>query len=117
MKKYILIVVIFGSFAFSLPAYAGKFCAIAFSDSTCNYGFSFGAYSEREADRIALRGCNAGDAKIVGWCEDGYVALARGDGNSWGCAFGANLEAVKRKALYNCQSYHKHIEKWVYSGT
>lgn len=94
---------------------AGTFCAIAFSTSTGRYGHAEGWNSRAQAERRALAACGTYDAKIVGWVNNGYVALAVGDGYAWGTGFGATAEIAQAKALRNCRGRNARIIKCVYA--
>jgi hypothetical protein len=94
---------------------AGTFCAIAFSTSTGRYGHAEGWNTRAQAERRALAACGTSDARVVGWVNNGYVALAVGDGFAWGTGFGATAEIARAKALRNCRGRNARVVKCVYA--
>jgi hypothetical protein len=98
-------------------AWAGTYCAFAFSESTGRYGFADGFDSRRKAERYALGKCGTADASVVGWVNNGYLALAVGPGNSYGTGFGSSAEVACRNALRNCPRRPARVVKWVWAKT
>jgi hypothetical protein len=74
------------------------FGAIAYSPKTRNWGYSYGARSQEDAERMALSQCPVPDAKVVMRANGGWIALAAGP-RGWGAASGASRPAVEQKAL------------------
>ena len=58
--------------------------AIAYSKSTRRYGYAWGKPTRADAERVALRGCNASDAFIAVHGTNTWLALASGSGESYG---------------------------------
>jgi hypothetical protein len=76
--------------------------AIAFSESTGNWGYSTGG--GRHAPYMALQCCAAPDAAIIAQESDGWLALAMGDDKStcgWGYA--GNRADAEKHALEACR--------------
>jgi hypothetical protein len=116
MNKWFLILAIaIALTAGASPCRAGGYCAIAYSCQSERYGYSDGYTSRGGAERRALEGCGTYDARIVGWAHNEYVALARGEGNSWGCGVARTRGEAERIALNNCPSRGAYIIKWVCS--
>ena len=99
----------------AVSSYAGGYCAIAYSESTGRDGYSDGYDNRRAAEEKALEECGTDDAKVVIWRHNGYIALARGAGQSWGAAGGDTREAAERKAKAECPSDEARIVRWAYS--
>jgi len=83
------------------------YAAIAYSPKTGNYGYAYACGSRWQAERLALKKCEADDAKIVCWVNNGFCALALGDDKScWGVGWeygdGATNIDAKRSALEEC---------------
>jgi serine/threonine-protein kinase len=85
-----------------------SYVAIAFSPSTGAYGYAYNYWSRYSAEREALRRCPHADAKIVGWVQAGWLALAIGDDNAYGVGWeygnGSTNNDAKRRALKECAS-------------
>jgi hypothetical protein len=82
---------------------AADFAAIAYSQSTGSYGYSYGHGTLAGAEAEALSHCKGDDAEVVAWVENGYVALALGDEKgvyAWGWAF--NRAEARSRALAEC---------------
>ena len=80
-----------------------KYGAIAYSQSTRRYGYAWGKTSRAEAEAAALSECTAGDAFIAVWGSNTWLALAHGDGTSYGWARNEESEQVAQsKAIAQC---------------
>jgi serine/threonine-protein kinase len=111
------IVFLFGSVQ---AARADGYAAIAYSPSTGKWAYSNGCSCRAEAERMALRSCNACDAYICNWVRNGYAALAIGDHGWTGFAWSGESRCAAENAAqcevrkYDCGA---RILCWVYSGT
>ncbi len=74
--------------------------AIAFSDSTGNWGYASGG--GRSAPYQAIQYCNESDAQIIAQKFDCWMALAVGDNNIYGWGFAGNCDDAERFALEEC---------------
>ena len=98
-------------------AAAALYGAIAYSESTGKYGYSYNfAYlSDAEADAIAH--CGATDATVVAWCWNEYAALAVDDDGNYGYSSGESKEEAESTALSYCTGKNPRILCWTYSGS
>ena len=76
--------------------------AIAYSESTGNWGSSRGYDSRSSAEHEALRQCGENDCDAVSWFRNECGALATGDDNGWGAASGDNRREAERQAISTC---------------
>ena len=92
--------------------------AIAFSQSTGNYGYSEGYYYLAGAKGAAMDNCPGCDAKIVVWASNGWCALAVGDDNGYGYGWASCKCEAERLALEQCgrNTCNGRIVVSVYSG-
>ncbi len=103
--------------ALASAAFAGPYCAIAYSKSTGRIGQGEGLNTRAEAESRALAECGAPDAQVVGWCRDGYLALALGRSPGvYGTGRGDTLKDAQARALEACHSNHARIAKTVPAG-
>jgi serine/threonine-protein kinase len=72
---------------------ADAFGAIAYSPSTGNYGYWYGANCLAAAEVGALSGCNAPDRQVVATVENGWAALAVNNNGGWGYGWSTNCLA------------------------
>lgn len=76
-----------------------RFCAIAYSPKTYEWGYSWGKGTRGDAEREAKKRCGTADAEILCWSKgEWYCALADGP-KSYGAAPGATPEIAKAEAL------------------
>lgn len=96
-----------------------SYAAIAFSEKTGRYGYTYDQMSRDIAEVLARRRCRNGDpkvddAKVVGWVHNGWVALARGDNGAWGVGYshgnGATNKEAKERALAECRKRGKNAK-------
>ena len=92
-----------------------SYAAVAFSTSTGAYGYAWNYSSRGVAEAQALARCNAADARIVGWVNEGWLVLAVGDNNSYGVGWeyggGARLADATRRAIDNCKQHCTKVVK------
>lgn len=86
--------------------------AIAFSDSTGNWGYASGG--GRSAPYQAIQYCNASDAQIIAQKFDCWMALAVGDNNIYGWGYAGNCDDAESYALEECNKRTKN-SKLVFS--
>lgn len=95
-----------------------RYAAIAYSPSTGEYGYGWNHYSKGAAERTALSHCKYPDAKIVGWVQGGWVVLAIGADNSYGCdcayGNGAQLSVAAEKARRECHRQGGRVKTYVH---
>jgi tetratricopeptide (TPR) repeat protein len=89
-----------------------SYAAIAYSPSTGEYHYAYGFEDREGAQNAALGIMTSKDARIVGWVNRGFLALALGDDKSaWGTGwvYGDNISTVdaKNTALAECQEKTK----------
>lgn len=102
-----------GSLEFAPPAQAdtidfSTYAAVAFSSSTGSYGYAWNYGTRGEAEQAALARCTAGDARIVGWVQGGWLALAIGEKNIYGVGWeygdGATNTVAEQRAIDECHA-------------
>ncbi|MGH3711814.1 MAG: DUF4189 domain-containing protein [Pseudonocardiaceae bacterium] len=81
---------------------------MAYSQSIAIAAVSF-AGSMNDAALAAVEQCQtqsgASDCAALGWFYQGYGALARGSGTSWGFGWSANAQYADAYAMQYCQQY------------
>lgn len=83
----------------NLDRAASRFCAIAYSKTTYQWGYSWGKQSRRQAEQEAIRRSESKDAEILCWSKgEWYCALADGP-KSYGGSEGVTAADAKAKAL------------------
>jgi hypothetical protein len=100
-------------------AWADKYAAIAYAQSTGSIGYAYNCRSLAEAKQLALQNCDGEDADVVSWARNAYCALALGDdGGAYGQSWGRTRAEAERLALQACGQYttNGYIARWVYSG-
>lgn len=116
-----LIVAVAGVAALATPASAraDSYAAIAYSEDTGQWGYSYGLGCRAEAENDALSRCGGDDARIVVWCENACAALAVGDNGAYGYAWGSCRAEAERRAVRECRKHgcNPHIACWVSSGS
>ena len=109
MRRARMIVVGFSALLVMLaaaPAFAG-YGAVAFDEKSAKYGFGWNEDTQKRADEAALQACNSADCKVVIPVPPRRcAALATGEkGSAWGGNVGATRDAVKLRAIENCQKH------------
>jgi hypothetical protein len=86
------------------PENTTYYAAIAFSQSSGRYGYSYGWLSDTNARRVARTNCKANDARVILIVGNGYAVLALGDDPSaYGYGYAKTAAEAKRHALAECQ--------------
>lgn len=89
--------------------------AIAYSQSTGAYAFTWAQYSRADAERLALAKCDGSDATIVIWARNAYIALALGDDGAWCAAWDKDQRVARREALGSAGN-HAQIHVLIHSA-
>ncbi|MGO9060001.1 MAG: DUF4189 domain-containing protein [Candidatus Binataceae bacterium] len=87
--------------------------AIAYSESSGAYGFSYDYHNAEDANQRALSDCNKEEdgCKVVISFSENCAALAAGDNHRFGVTLGDGSEAARANALTACrQNGGKHCE-------
>jgi formylglycine-generating enzyme len=84
-----------------------SFAAITYSPSTGEFHYAYNYGDRWSAEQAALNVCEAKDARIVCWVNEGFAALAVGDDKStWGIGYefggGAETAVAKSTAIDEC---------------
>ena len=103
-------------FAAVQTARADAYAAIAYSQSTGQYGYTYGYSDLGAAQNDAVANANAGDAQVVVWVENGWAALAVNDNGGWGYGWSNNsLDEAENNAINGVGG--GHILCWAASGS
>ena len=111
------VVFLFGN---AQAARADAYAAIAYSPSKGVWAYANGCSCQAEAERLALKRCQACDAEIYTVVRNGYAALAIGDHGWTGYAWSGNSRCdAENRALGAVRKNDcgARILCWVYSGT
>ncbi len=95
MALYILLV------AFGAAQAEDNYGAIAYSDSTGNWGYSHDYGSRAQAENSALRRCKSDDCEIKVWFKNSCGALAKASNGALGWSYAADdrAEAESRRSI------------------
>jgi hypothetical protein len=127
-RSFVACVTLFCLSFTTLPAKAAVieqgygYAAVAYSETTGEYGIAHNYSSLNGAKRAALADCPAADAEIVAWVQRGFIVLAIGEdlsyGTGWEYGDGASSQDALNTAVANCQSYGTRVKTivQVYSG-
>ena len=90
-----------------------SFAAIAYSPGTRRFSHVSGYRTRIGAEQAALDGCPEEDARIVGWVNNGFLALALGeDDDCWGVGYfyGGRItnKMAEERALAECAKRTTH---------
>ena len=111
MKPRLFLVWLVGLFLFLLPVptdshwyrHAHKFGAIAYSDSTGDWGSSYNYDSREEAIEEALRRCGRSDCVYKVWFRNSCGVIAKASNGALGWSYGSkSLLEAKFWALEEC---------------
>jgi hypothetical protein len=117
-----LLLIVAGLLCLAAPASAradDTYAAIAYSENTMRYGYSYGYSTRADAEARALKECNTDDAKVVIWCRNAYAALAVSDEGFYGYAWASTERQAKSIAAQKCRDFggvHVRIAVSVFSG-
>lgn len=94
-----------------------RYAAVAYSESTGEYGYGWDHASRGAAERTALAHCKASDAKIVGWVKAGWLVLAVGEDKAYGVAWqwgpGATNREAAEEAQRKCHAKGQRVKTYV----
>lgn len=87
-------------------ASADSFGAIAFSERTGKFGYSFDHPSRASAENRAMAECNArsGGCRIGIWFKNACGSVATGT-NGWGSAWAPSRQQAEQSAIRNCSRH------------
>ena len=96
------------------------FGAIAFSPQSGAYGYSYGAGTRAQAERVAMSNCRANGAgcRLLVYFRNACGALAVGNGNGYGFAWAASRGPAEGRAMRECRNRTSscRIVAWSCSG-
>jgi hypothetical protein len=96
------------------------FGAIAFSPQNGAFGYSYGAGTRAQAERIAMNNCRANGAgcRLLVYFQNACGALAVGNGNGYGFAWAASRAQAEGRAMRECRNRTSScgIVAWSCSG-
>jgi hypothetical protein len=81
---------------------ADNYGAIAFSQATGSYGYTYDYGSRGSAEQGALNNCS-GRCSIVLWFKNACGALATGNGSGYGTGWAGTRRRAEGIAMSNCQ--------------
>jgi hypothetical protein len=102
--------------ALAQPPNTTYYTAIAFSDSTGAWGYSYGFLSDLNAKREAIKRCKAQDekatdARVILLVGNGYAALAKGDDTKvYGYGYSEDADEACQIALRECNKRTKNAK-------
>lgn len=109
-------VLVLGGLMISTPALA-DYGAIAFSQKTGNYGYSYGFNSRSGAEARAMAGCGSrkSGCGIVLWFTKACGSLAVGSKRGYGTGWGASRAQARSIAMGICRSNDRNCREVVWS--
>ena len=88
---------------YAMAYFMTRWAAIAYSNTTGRFGYSFMQNDQASAEQRARAECGAPDAFIaVSGANLCYQALATASDRGWGSGFAGDAAAARREALANC---------------
>jgi hypothetical protein len=84
-------------------ASADNYGAIAFSQSTGSYGYSYDYGSRGSAEQRALNDCS-GNCSVVLWFKNACGSLATGSGGGYGYGWAGTRRRAESIAMSNCNA-------------
>ncbi len=120
LKGLRLIVIGMGLLAASAGVALADYGAIAFSPGTGAHGYSYGAGSRGQAERVAMSNCRgyASDCRVLVYFQNACAALAVGSGNGYGFAWAGSRGQAENRAMRECRNRTSscRVIRWVCSG-
>ncbi len=100
-------------------AQAQNFGAIAYSPTSTSYGYAFDYSNRHDAEVAAMNNCRAyaGDCRVAIWFRNACGAVAVGNGNAWGSAWGNSQSEAEYAAINVCSGYAGGCATRVWSCT
>jgi serine/threonine-protein kinase len=93
------------------PCMGGNYGAIAYSQSTGCWGYSYNYGSRQAAISEALRRCGESDCQWKVWFKNSCGALAKAENGALGWSWGADSRAeAEARALEECESRGSNCE-------
>ncbi len=83
--------------------------ALAYSQSTGRYGWSFGTPDQASAESLAVQSCGVADAASIACGFNTYLGLAVADGGYYGYGWDSNPRKARERALASCKGANPHI--------
>lgn len=116
LVRFILCLFVFNSASSCFAA--DRFGAIAYSQSTRRYGYAWGKATQADADNTALKECGAADAFIAVYGTNQWLALAHGNGTSFGWGHDTTEQAAQSRAIDGCAKRASgcHVLVSIYAG-
>lgn len=111
----LLSTILFLFFLLVSPVLADTYGAIAYSESTGKWGYSFDQSSRDAAEQRALGECGARDATVPVWVKNGWAALAKNSRGEWATGWSGNSRAEAEQIALD-EIGGGSIVCWVYSG-
>lgn len=98
---------------------ADNFGAIAFSQATGGYGYSYDHATRREAESRAMSECSSRNrgCKVAIWFKNACGAVATGSNNAWGSAWAGSREGAERAALGYCRQHTSNCQVLAWTCT
>ena len=119
IRRFAAVAIVFALLGAVSAARADAYAAIAYSESTGQYGYTYGYDDLGAAENDAVANANADDAQVVVWVENGWAALAVNNDGGWGYGWSTNCQAdAERFAIDGAggPACGAHILCWVASG-
>ncbi len=92
------------------PQQPSYYAAFAYSKQVGEFGYSWGAPTQSEAENSAIQSCRASDCRVVLWYRDAFGVIARAKDFAWGSAWGNTLKEAERAAIQACKQVSKTPE-------
>jgi Domain of unknown function (DUF4189) len=97
----------------------GGYGAISYSASSRTFAWSYGAWSQEEAEKISLGNNSQPDAVVLVWGCDVFLAFALAGNGAWGWGWARTRKVAERNALMSCNgsdpqirvSFHTRLNK------
>jgi hypothetical protein len=100
-----LFVLCFIMLAFGIARAEDNYGAIAYSESSGNWGSSYDYGSRQQAENAALNRCGSDDCEVKAWFKNSCGALAAGDDGALGWSWAADSrEEAESRALSECRA-------------
>ena len=107
----ILLVPVLSPLAHADDEYTNYWGAIAYSQTTGKWGYSRHWLSEVNARRVAVKNCEAADAKVVIIVGNYWCALALGDDKTaYGTGYSKDADEARKFALAECNKRTKNAK-------
>lgn len=105
LGRFLLSLITFATLVGSSAQAYDLYAAIAYSDSTGRWGYSFDNYTLADASVSAVSRCAAYDCRVKTWVRNGCAALARGYSGGLGWAYNDSLAYARTRAIQECNAW------------